>query len=199
MPAQSGKVPSAVFKITSSTSDSVGAASGTDGRAFAHVRRGSSRHEASAPEGNDAALTVLTISPGVGSFACPVADLPPPDRPATCPDQCGRTRLSEDVTRVKDVAKLDQIGVGADADFGTEFRYETGGSERQLTVGSFAPCRRNRFLRCRDVAGARDGPRDLGFGCILVVSSDPVVGLAGPNLDSCRQQSLSQLGALLRA
>ncbi len=38
-----------------------------------------------------------------------------------------------------------------------------------------------------------------GVGCILVVSSDPVVGLAGPNLDSRRQQSLSQLVALLCA
>lgn len=76
---------------------------------------------------------------------------------------------------------------------------ETGRQHLGSGVGSFAPCRRNRFLRCRDVAGARDGPRDLGFGCIMVVSSDPVVGLAGPNLDSCRQQSLSQLVALLRA
>ncbi|SMG50100.1 transcriptional regulator, LacI family, partial [Plantibacter flavus] len=38
------------------------------------------------------------------------------------------------------------------------------GTPTVLVVGSFAPCRRNRFLRCRDVAGARDGPRDLGFG-----------------------------------
>jgi hypothetical protein len=32
-----------------------------------------------------------------------------------------------------------------------------------------------------------------------VSSSDPAVGLAGPNLDTRRQQSLSQLVALRRA
>lgn len=63
-------------------------------------------------------------------------------------------------------------------------------------------------MRClwRLADRSAQGPRILlawcvvrGGGCILVVSSDPVVGLAGPNLDICRQQSLSQHGARQRA